>query len=99
MKPATLKRYGLSYAEYHEIVTRQNFKCPICREELLNRKTAIDHEHVRGWKKMKPVNRAKYVRGVLHLFCNRYRLGKYINVEQACNMADYLLDYKDRCSQ
>ena len=103
--PATLKMYGASVQVWEAIIDRQGGVCPVCKKVPNPPKDAppdsggrgvFDHEHVRGWKKMTPEERVKYVRGVTCWFCNHSYLGRGITVEKAENAAQYLADYAAR---
>ena len=94
MNDKTLKKYGLTWDDYHQMMVRQRGDCPICKRPLPN--PVVDHQHVKGWKTMKPAKRKKHVRGLLCRRCNWRFLGNLVTVEIACSVADYLLDFKDR---
>jgi hypothetical protein len=51
---ATLKKYGLSEDEWQKILTRQNGVCAVCEKVPTTGRLCIDHEHVKGWKKLPP---------------------------------------------
>lgn len=99
---STLKRYGLTEAEFDAILDRQGGVCPICgRVPGRSKKTgrirwATDHDHVRGWKDMPPEKRKHYVRGITCWVCNRWYLSRGITAEKAANIAKYLIDYANR---
>ncbi len=90
---ATLKKYGLSEAEWIELLRSQGGVCPVCKIPMV--RPVVDHEHVRNWKKLKPETRKKYVRGLCCWRCNYAFLGKGMTLERACNLADYLLAYRE----
>lgn len=50
---ATLAKYGMTAADWWNMVRRQRWLCPVCNEPLGARKLAIDHEHVAGFKARK----------------------------------------------
>lgn len=56
------KQYGITLAEYDELLKDQNYKCAICgnEDEVEGRRLAIDHCHSQG-----------HVRGLLCGKCNR----------------------------
>ena len=111
---ATLKNYGLSLREWLDIASRQGGLCPICNEPFGNRKLAIDHEHVRGWRARKhkkgksgkrvrvrvmaPAERKLHVRGILHSFCNRM-VRKWLTLEMALAIAKYLEAHNKRLEE
>jgi hypothetical protein len=93
---ATLKKYGLSEPEWKVILERQNGVCFVCQKEPTKGRLCIDHEHVKGWKKMPPENRKRFVRGLLCWVCNHYYLGRGININKAKNVVKYLEEYNGR---
>lgn len=92
---ATLKRYGLSLTEWKDIITRQGYRCPICKRPL-EKTTNIEHLHVKNWKKYPANIRKLYVRGVTDWLCNHYYLGKGITLERAKNVVEYLDAFEKR---
>ncbi len=52
------RQYGLSLAQYNEMLDRQHGRCAICREPF-HARPAVDHDHASG-----------RVRGLLCTFCN-----------------------------
>lgn len=94
--PATLKRYGLSARRWLKILKRQGGVCAVCKKLPKNGRLCTDHEHVKGWKKMPPEERRKYVRGMLCFFCNHYYVGRSITVQKAENVLSYLQRYEKR---
>jgi hypothetical protein len=92
---ATLKKYGLSEVEWKAILDRQGGVCAVCRNEPKKGRLCIDHEHVKGWKKLPPEQRKLYVRGLLCWFCNHYYLSRAITVAKAYYVVDYLERYEN----
>lgn len=90
----TLRKYGLSVDEWQAIVDRQGGRCPICHRD--DAPMVIDHEHVRGWKKMPPEERKLYVRGVICSWCNRWIVGRGTTVTNLLHGHFYLSDYETR---
>jgi hypothetical protein len=88
---ATLRRYGLSEDEWRALLNEQDGCCFVCRRVPTTGRLCIDHEHVRGWKKMPPERRKRYVRGLLCWVCNHYYVGRGISVEKASNVVGYLM--------
>jgi len=88
----TLKKYGLSLEEWWHILEDQKCVCPICEKEPSTGRFVIDHKHVRGWKKMEPEERKKYVRGITCWFCNRYLLIRGMSIQKAENIITYLME-------
>lgn len=90
---ATLNKYGLTREEMRRILERQGYICPICEKTPTTGRWVIDHEHVKGWKKMPSEKRKLYVRGVTCWFCNRNYLAKAMNKRKAKNIIEYLEAY------
>jgi hypothetical protein len=85
----------------HSYLDLQDGKCPICQREFTNElRPCIDHEHVRGYKKMKQENKRRFVRGLVCNYDNRRRIptnSKGITAtEIAFNVYQYLTDYDAR---
>ena len=89
----TLKKYGLSKLEWQARLVWQRGVCAICKKLPKTGRLCIDHEHVKGWKKMPPEERKKYVRGLLCWVCNHYYCGRGITIDKAENLVRYLGDY------
>src|SRR5688572_27388878 len=89
----TLKKYGLSQQEFDEILERQGNVCPICEKVPTTGRWIIDHDHKPNWKKKKPEERNKAVRGILCWFCNKYYLGRSITIKKSENVTRYLKSY------
>jgi hypothetical protein len=94
--PATLARYGLSAEEWLGLLAAQGWKCPICLKDAADVKLNTDHEHVRGWEKMKPSQKKEYTRGVLCNYCNYRRVHSTISGKIAQRIADYINAYETR---
>lgn len=92
---ATLQKYGLTLDDWKELYNLQGGLCPIC-ERPLEKRTCVDHAHVKGWKKMDPEKRKLYVRGLLHWFCNHYYVGRSITVQKSRNVTSYLERFEKR---
>lgn len=98
--PATLKRYGLSAEEWQGILKAQGGVCGICGLVPRNKTTGairfvVDHEHVRGWKKLPPEERKMWVRGLVCFWCNFTYLGRGITLAKARNVVKYLERYAE----
>lgn len=93
---ATLSKYGLSEPEWLVIAEKQKGACYICEKEPSTGRLCIDHEHVKGWKKMPPEKRKLYVRGLLCWVCNHYYVGRGISIFKAKNVVKYLEEYDTR---
>lgn len=91
----------MSEAEWSEIVDRQLGLCAVCALPLAGGRTCIDHEHVRGWKRLRPQYRKRYVRGVLHSFCNSHVVGRFVTLAKALRVVRYLQEHEKRkaCEQ
>lgn len=94
----TLRKYGLDYTEWVDIgLSRPGFGlCQVCGKIPASKILHIDHEHVRGWKKMPPSERKKYVRGLLCYTCNRFHLSRGMTRQKALSIAKYLEEYEKR---
>lgn len=49
----TLRRYGLTPADWTEMCRRQDNMCPVCNKPFGDRKLVVDHAHVAGFKATK----------------------------------------------
>lgn len=93
---ATLKKYGLTLDEWRAILKRQAGVCAICKRTPKSGRLAIDHQHVKGWKKMKPVDRKKFVRGLCCFLCNGKCVSKWTTRERAAEVVRYFDAYEQR---
>jgi DNA-directed RNA polymerase subunit RPC12/RpoP len=93
---ATLKKYGLSEKEWREMLESQHCVCFVCGKEPPGQRLAIDHEHVKQWKKKPPEQRKKYVRGLLCTYCNFRLLRKGMTLEKARKIVEYLENYQNK---
>jgi Recombination endonuclease VII len=59
------KTYGITEAQYNELLAYQGGCCAICRKPPKGRRLAVDHDHKTG-----------KVRGLLCYFCNSRFLGR-----------------------
>ena len=91
---ATLRRYGLTAAEWKAILRLQGGVCAICRRMPPSGRLVTDHVHVRGWKKMPPEQRKLFVRGLLCFRCNTTFVGRGVTVERSQNVVLYLQRYE-----
>lgn len=92
--PKTLSKYGLTLEDWAVIAARQNGVCDVCEKLPKSGRLNIDHEHVRGWKKMPPGKRKLFVRGLLCYMCNLFYLARGMTVDKAKNVARYLERYE-----
>lgn len=88
----TLKRYGLDLARWFDIAASQDFVCYICEKVPKKGILHVDHHHAKGWAKMQPEDRVKYVRGLLCFTCN-VMLRYNITIQKLRRGADYLERY------
>lgn len=102
----TLRAYGLTAEDWLALCRRQRWLCPVCGEPLGNRKLAIDHEHVAGFRAHKTLRgrrvrsmsqdeRRQHVRGILHAYCNRF-VRKWLTLDRASRILDYLKAHEQR---
>ena len=92
----TLRRYGLCTRSWLAILEDQGNVCAICGRVPPSGRWVTDHEHVKGWKKMTPTERRKYVRGVLCFLCNGKCVSKHVTLERAINTVTYFKKYNKR---
>lgn len=80
LSEATLQRkYGISSAQYQELLRKQNGVCAICKCQQRYQALAVDHCH-----------KTLRVRGLLCVNCNR-GLGKFFDSPlRLRNAADYI---------
>ena len=90
---ATVKKYGLNLEEWKAMADAQNHACFVCKQEPKKGRLCIDHEHIKGWKKMPPEQRKKFVRGLLCWRCNTTFVGRAITVERSKAVTEYLENY------
>lgn len=93
---ATLDKYGLTEESWLAILERQGGVCAICRKVPSTGRFVTDHEHVRGYKKLPPAERARHVRGITCWFCNHAYLARGITAAKAQNVFNYLVTYEQR---
>ena len=92
----TLRRYGMTAEEWLGIVESQGGKCPICKRIPKSGRLVIDHQHVPGWKKKRPEERRRYVRGIVCFLCNGKCLSKWTTKDRAMAVVQYLIKYERR---
>jgi hypothetical protein len=98
-KVGTLRKYGLTSAEWLAIAARQGNVCAVCKKLPPNGRLCTDHDHVKGWKKKKPEERKRWVRGLLCYFCNHYYVGRAITPQKAKNVYRYLKAHAERLNE
>lgn len=94
----TLAKYGLTEADWLAILKAQGGVCPVCKKTP-NGRFCVDHDHVKGWKKMPPEKRRLHVRGLLCWFCNHTYVGRAITIQKSKNVTEYLEAHTDRMIQ
>lgn len=94
--PATLAKYGLSLKDWRELVKAQGGRCGGCGRTPPSGRLNIDHEHIRGWKRLRPDDRKRYVRGLVDFQCNAHWLSRGATPEVLRGCADYLERYRVR---
>lgn len=94
--PSTLKKYGLPLEVWQTMADQQGHACAVCKQEPTKGRLCIDHEHVKGWKKMIPSERVKYVRALLCFRCNTTYMGRGITVERSRGVTAVLEEYSLR---
>jgi hypothetical protein len=94
--PATLRKYGLTLADWLAVAERQGWVCAVCKRLPNNGRLCVDHDHVKGWKAANPTERRRHVRGLLCFFCNHYYVGRAITVAKAEAVAEYLRRHEAR---
>ena len=87
---ATLRKYGLSYVAWARIAMQQGSVCAICGNLPKSGRLQIDHFHAKGWRKMIPMQRASYVRGLCCFRCNSQFLRRGLTWQLAKKVVDYL---------
>jgi len=92
----TLRKYGLSEAEWRALLDDQKGVCFVCGKEPTKGRLCIDHEHVKLWKKLPPEQRKLFVRGLLCWVCNSHYLFRGITTERSKNVTLYLEKYAAR---
>lgn len=93
---ATLRRYGLTTAEWLGLLKVQGWRCPICHKTGAAVRWNTDHDHVPGWKAMTTEARKRFVRGVLCAYCNHRRVNSRMSAEEARRISEYLSAYEAR---
>lgn len=91
---ATLKRYGMTPSEWRALLRAQGDKCPICGRFPLSGRFVVDHEHVKGWRRMPPAKRREFVRGIVCFLCNGKCLSKWTTRQRAEAVVRYLKKYE-----
>jgi hypothetical protein len=88
----TLEKYGLTRDDLRRMWVKQRGRCAVCKRNKVQ--LLIDHEHVRGWKRMEPSERKKYVRGLLCRHCNHRIVHRYAKIPLLRQAILYLEAYQ-----
>lgn len=94
--PATLKKYGLSEADWRAFLDSQGGVCAVCKQEPKKGRLCIDHFHAKKWKKMPADERKRWVRGLLCWRCNTTFVGRGVTVERSKAVTVYLESFETR---
>lgn len=94
----TLRRYGLTEGEWRKLLDSQGGVCAICQSVPPSGILCVDHEHVRGWRKMKPTERRRFVRGLACPHCNHRLLGRFITLARLGAVVAYLEAYSKKAA-
>lgn len=92
-QPATLRRYGLTEAEWKAELDAQGGVCAICGSVPPSGILHIDHDHVRGFKTMQPWQRKKFIRGLICWFDNSVMVRRGATPARLRAAAAYLEKY------
>lgn len=88
------RTYGLTPVEYDSMARRG---CQVCgNPPKPGRRLHVDHEHVRGFKRMTPAEKREYVRGVVCWKCNSILLRRGVTPDNLRGAARYLDRYARR---
>lgn len=76
-----LKVYGISLAQYDELLSKQGNLCAVCLREASSFTTnlCVDHDHKTG-----------EIRGLLCNYCNRRLIGRHRDPELLIRMSRYV---------
>lgn len=94
-REATLKRYGITRSEWIGMLKRQGKVCAICERLPRSGKMVVDHEHVKGWSRLPPEQRKRWVRGILCRLCNGYKV-RGMSLMTARKITSYLESHLNR---
>lgn len=62
--------YGITLDTYSTLLKKQKNVCDICKKLPKSGVLCVDHRHVKNYKKLKPEDKFKEVRGLLCFMCN-----------------------------
>ena len=85
---ATLRRYGLTLADWRYMYREQKGCCAICQQP--SKRLCVDHEHAPGWANWPPKVRRNTVRGLTCWICNYRILTRGVTPAKLRRAADYL---------
>lgn len=97
---ATLKKYGLTYDDWLQLLYEQEDSCPICHRVFSEKlRPVIDHRHIKRYRYLKPEIRKQQVRGLLCNYDNRRALSKTITLEKAKAIVEYLTKFENKLNK
>lgn len=91
-----LRSYGITQNEYDALSKAQKNVCAICGNPPKTRSLHVDHEHVKGYKKMAPELKRGYIRGLLCFTCNWILLSRGVTLTKGRSLVSYLEKYERR---
>lgn len=91
-----LKSYGITQREYDGMLSAQRGVCAVCGSPPKTRSLHVDHEHVKGFKKMDANTKKRFIRGLLCFQCNWIFLSRGISLNRAKRIVEYLRNYELR---
>lgn len=97
--PDTLKKYGLTRADWDELLEAAGGACWVCGNVSPSGILHIDHFHVRGFKVMAPATKKLYVRGLLCWMDNSVLLRRGVTPQRLRSAAEYLERFEERNPQ
>lgn len=86
----TLSKYGIDWVGWVALFLAQGSVCAVCKKLPPSGRLVIDHEHVKGWKKLPPEQRKRLVRGILCWTCNLFVVGRGATIARLLSAAEYL---------
>lgn len=64
-----LKKYGITEEDYNTLFREQGGVCAVCRC-ISKRTLAVDHIHIKDFKKLPNNEKVNYIRGLVCFICN-----------------------------
>ena len=92
----TLNKYGLNIGSWFWIATGQGLVCGVCGKLPKSGRLNVDHDHVKGYKKLPPHQKRKHIRGLLCYVCNKFFAMRGMTEEKARRLVKYLASYAER---